>query len=184
MARLWKVRFLQNTTVNRNFNEDIEDERQMSGDGWSEQEWQEYWFEQDQYYGCRPPSVQNYDFPPNFKHSCNGKHQRVYLDNALSAADCQRLHEIWSGYCDDLDDPKLTAKPYLSEGHLREYHGFVYKVIQCMADQYGMELTMDQATISCTNDYGHKRHADNMVFSVYHYGQKVWAGPDKELQMY
>ena len=70
-------------------------------------------------------------------------------------------------YKDNLEQPKLKQKPKLDEEDMLTYHRIVHKVIQACADNAGIPLALDQATISATNDYGHKKHADNLVFGVW-----------------
>lgn len=70
-------------------------------------------------------------------------------------------------YKDNLDHPKLDAKPILSHEDFMTYRKHVYKLMQMLADSYEEPLCLDQATMSATNEFGHKRHADNLVFGVW-----------------
>ena len=52
------------------------------------------------------------------------------------------------------------------------------KVVQRNATQYNFPLCLDQAAITCTNDYGHRKHCDNVTFQIYYRGVRLRQEPE------
>eukprot|EP00397_Hematodinium_sp_SG-2012_P021203 GEMP01021887.1.p1 GENE.GEMP01021887.1~~GEMP01021887.1.p1 ORF type:complete len:326 (+),score=47.88 GEMP01021887.1:74-1051(+) len=128
-----------------------------------------------------PPKEKNYDFKPGVL-NCKAPHEPRELVDILNKEDMAMLREIWDHYHDDLDNPKLEAKPILTPEHLNAYHQIALKAVQRVADCRNESLSLDQATISATSSFGHKRHADNLVFGVWRYGERVSGPVEQEIE--
>lgn len=146
---------------------------------WYDNSWSNNSWKSNDWWG--PPSEKNYDFRPEEVLHCKPPHKPIEMIDVLTKEDMTTLREVWGAYCDNLDCPRLTAKPILSCEHMQNYHRIVLKVVQRIADIKQVPLSLDQATISATSAVGHKRHADNLVFGVWRYGYRVPGPVDREL---
>jgi len=161
--------------------------------GWSGNEWKNNWgnssysndwkkpVEDEEDRGWGPPTEGNLHFQPGEKLYCTEPHAPQELHDVLDLEQRLKLKEIWDAYHDDLDRPKLDAKPILKIEHLKAYHHIVMTAVQEMANIRGEPLCLDQATISATTEVGHKRHADNLVFGVWRYKERVVGPIEKEI---
>jgi len=94
----------------------------------------------------------------------------------LTAQEIRELHLIWQCHRDDLTNPWYDKKPELEDSQFETFERCSQKVVDAMVKLYDEPLVLDQATISCTNHFGHPPHADNMQFdSVWWRGHKVRA---------
>jgi len=154
-----------------------------NGSGWNQADWSypNWKASEEEDRGWGPPKEGMYDFPPGTL-DCTPPHDPIELKHVVSPEDCGFLREVWDNYHDNLDKPKLKAKPILSDVHLAGFHRIVMKVVQTVATVQNRPLSLDQATISCTSSIGHKRHADNLVFGVWRYGRRVQGPVEEEMK--
>eukprot|EP00397_Hematodinium_sp_SG-2012_P017524 GEMP01017925.1.p1 GENE.GEMP01017925.1~~GEMP01017925.1.p1 ORF type:complete len:371 (+),score=51.20 GEMP01017925.1:74-1186(+) len=108
--------------------------------------------------------------------------QLIVCSGACSSGATFYILLLLRSYHDDLDNPKLEAKPILTPEHLNAYHQIALKAVQRVADCRNESLSLDQATISATSSFGHKRHADNLVFGVWRYGERVSGPVEQEIE--
>jgi len=135
----------------------------------------------DDNWGWGPPKEGNLHFKEGEKLFCREPHHPLEMHDVFDTKQMAKLKEIWDAYHDDLDNPKLTAKPILSIEHLKAYHHLAMTAVQEMSNTRGEPLSLDQATISATTGVGHKKHADNLVFGVWRYDQRVYGPIEKEI---
>eukprot|EP01062_Namystynia_karyoxenos_P059735 TRINITY_DN5115_c0_g1_i1.p1 TRINITY_DN5115_c0_g1~~TRINITY_DN5115_c0_g1_i1.p1 ORF type:complete len:520 (+),score=105.62 TRINITY_DN5115_c0_g1_i1:71-1561(+) len=107
---------------------------------------------------------------------CSGPHGPVNLVQVLSAEDIAGLHDVWERYHHDMYREDGETLPDASRPRLREHDA---RVVYRAADQVcaemerhhrahcGGSLVLDHVTISATNDVGHRRHADNEIFTIH-----------------
>lgn len=105
---------------------------------------------------------------------CAGPCNRVELLRVISDSEVTKLWEIWKWYKDDLSWPWYDEKPEFWTQDFCDLHCIAQKVVDAMAREYGIQLQVDQATISCTNKLGHPPHCDNaQLDSVWWHGRQV-----------
>merc|ERR1719316_199767 len=93
-----------------------------------------------------------------------GPHGKITLNEVLSNEECQRLHNLWKRYQDDLAWPWYKKKPEFWDEDFHTYKEVAQRVVDAMGDAFSRDLVLDQATISATNHIGHPPHCDNVQF--------------------
>eukprot|EP00929_Paragymnodinium_shiwhaense_P008183 TRINITY_DN112127_c0_g1_i1.p1 TRINITY_DN112127_c0_g1~~TRINITY_DN112127_c0_g1_i1.p1 ORF type:complete len:728 (-),score=155.00 TRINITY_DN112127_c0_g1_i1:266-2449(-) len=101
-------------------------------------------------------------------------HSRVELPNVVTESDIEQLWGLWETYHDDLNNPWYEKKPEFSNEDFETFRRIAEKVVKDMSARYNEPLVLDQATLSCTSNYGHPPHVDNLQFdSVWWRGRRI-----------